>query len=89
MALSRSICKQHANPDTGELPVLTLDPNMEEYLAQCLTPDGQLAPGPVYTQQLFAGLNREIERIISSYGFQPVILCNARLRLPLRRLLER
>lgn len=89
MALSRTICKQHANPESGELPVLTLDPNAEEYLAQCLTPDGQLAPGPVYTQQLFAGLNREIERVISTHGFQPVILCNARLRMPLRRLLER
>ncbi len=90
MALSRSICKQHQNPDTGELPVLTLDPAIEEQIAQGLSPDGQsLALGPVFTQKLFAALNQEIERVISSQGIQPVILCNARLRLPFRRLIER
>jgi len=64
MALSRSICKQHQNPDTGELPVVTLDPAVEEQIAQGLTPDGQmLALGPVFvvlalfkgTRGLFTG----------------------------------
>lgn len=90
MALSRSICKQHSSPDTGELPVLTLDPAIEEHIAQGLSPDGQtLALGPVFTQKLFAALNAEIERIMSTQGVQPVLLCNARLRLPFRRLIER
>lgn len=90
MALSRSICKQHQNPDTGELPVVTLDPAVEEQIAQGLTPDGQmLALGPVFTQRLFTALNQEIERVIGSQGVQPVILCNGRLRLPFRRLIER
>jgi flagellar biosynthesis protein FlhA len=90
MALSRSICKQHQNPETGELPVLTLDPMVEEQIAQGLTPDGQLlALGPVFTQKLFASLNQEIERILGNMGIQPVILCNAKLRLPFRRLIER
>lgn len=90
MALSRSICKQHQNPETGELPVLTLDPAIEEQIAQGLSPDGQsLALGPVFTQKLFNSLNQEIERIIGNMGVQPVILCNARLRLPFRRLIER
>jgi flagellar biosynthesis protein FlhA len=90
MALSRSICKQHQNPETGELPVVTLDPAVEEQIAQGLTQDGQmLALGPVFTQRLFAALNQEIERVIGTQGVQPVILCNGRLRLPFRRLIER
>ncbi|MEB3286398.1 MAG: flagellar biosynthesis protein FlhA [Vampirovibrionales bacterium] len=90
MALSRTICKQHQNPDTGELPVLTLDPAIEEQMAQGLSQDGtQLSLGPVMTQNLFGAFNKEIERSISSSGVQPVILCNAKLRLPLRRLIER
>lgn len=90
MALSRSICKQHQNPDTGELPVVTLDPVVEEQMAQGLAQDGQtLAMGPVFTQKLFAALNQEIERVIGAHGVQPVLLCNARLRLPFRRMIER
>ena len=90
MALSRSICKQHANPETGELPALTLDPVIEEQMAQGLSQDGQsLALGPVFTQRLLSALNSEIERAIQNTGFQPVVLCNARLRLPFRRLIER
>jgi flagellar biosynthesis protein FlhA len=90
MALSRSICKQHQNPETGDLPVVTLDPTVEEQIAQGLSPDGQLlAMGPVFTQKLFNALNQEIERVITSTGIQPVLLCNAKLRLPFRRLIER
>lgn len=90
MALSRSICKQHQNPETGDLPVVTLDPAVEEQIAQGMSQDGQmLALGPVFTQKLFNALNQEIERVISSTGIQPVLLCNARLRLPFRRLIER
>lgn len=90
MALSRSICKQHLNPDTGELPALTLDPAVEEQLAQGLSQDGQsLSLGPVFTQNLFTAMNKEIEKAITGTGCQPVLLCNARLRMPLKRLIER
>ena len=41
MALSRSICKQHQHPDSGEIPVITLDPAVEEQVAQGLSQDGQ------------------------------------------------
>lgn len=90
MALSRSICKQHQNPETGELPVITLDPAIEEQIAQGLSQDGQsLALGPVFTQKLFQALNQEVERAIGQHGVQPVILCNSKLRMPFRRLIER
>ncbi|MEM0950633.1 MAG: flagellar biosynthesis protein FlhA [Cyanobacteria bacterium P01_H01_bin.74] len=90
MALSRSICKQHQNSETGELVVLALDPVLEEKIVQGLTQDGQmLALGPVFTQQLFNALNQEIERVMNQQGAQPVILCNAKIRLPFRRLIAR
>jgi len=90
MGLSRSICKQFTNIDTGELPVVTLDPTVEEQLAQGLSQDGHvLAVGPAFTQKLFAALNKEIERVMNNTGHQPVLLCNARLRLPFRRMIER
>lgn len=90
MALSRTICKQHMNPDNEELPAITLDPEIEEQLAQAISQDGkQLSPGPIFTQNLFDGLNKEVEKAIANTGVQPVLLCNAKLRMPLRRLLER
>lgn len=90
LGLSRSICKQHQNPETGELPVVTLDPSVEEQMAQGLSQDGRtLSLGPGFTQKLFAALNHEIEQVIGNQGIQPVILCNAKLRLPFRRLIER
>jgi flagellar biosynthesis protein FlhA len=90
MGLSRSICKQYTSADSGELPVVTLDPAVEEQLAQGLSNDGHmLAVGPAFTQKLFNALNKEIERVLNNTGIQPVLLCNARLRLPFRRMIER
>jgi flagellar biosynthesis protein FlhA len=95
MALSRSICKQHLHPETGELPVLTLAPDTEEVLAQGLLGQslgqGQpaLALSPSFTQELLNTLNREVERVITSQGVQPVLLCNAKIRLPFRRMIDR
>ncbi|MDX2085851.1 MAG: flagellar biosynthesis protein FlhA [Candidatus Melainabacteria bacterium] len=100
MALSRAICKQHLNPDTGDLPVVTLAPEVEEMLAQGLMGTSltqgenglglaSLALSPTFTQDLLQALNREVERVISSSGTQPVLLCNAKIRLPFRRLIER
>ena len=45
MALSRAICKQHADDDSGELPALTISPELEDQMAQALTEDGK-KPGP-------------------------------------------
>jgi flagellar biosynthesis protein FlhA len=65
-------------------------PEIEEHLTQGLTDDGKtLAPNPVFTQSVLGALNKELEQVVSRTGLQPVILCNARIRLPLRRMLER
>lgn len=96
MALSRSICKQHLNAVTGQLPAVTLAPEVEEGMASALVPLGEggkgsmgLALSPGFTQQLMNSLNQEMERVITHHGVQPVLLCNGKLRVHLRRLLER
>ena len=90
MALSRSICKQYQDTASGELPVVTLAPDVEEKLAGGLTDSGELLGlSPAFTQGLLSSINAEIEKVLSTQGYQPVLLCNSKIRLPLRRLLER
>ncbi len=90
MALSRSICKQYQDPATGTLQVVTLAPEIEDQLASGITENGEiLSLSPEFTQALLGGINRQIEDALSIHGKQPVLLCNARIRLPLRRLIER
>jgi flagellar biosynthesis protein FlhA len=90
MALSRTICKQHQNPETGELPVITLSPDIEDQLAQGLSDDGRMfSLSPVFVQNFLSALNQEVERVISSIGVQPVILCGSRIRLPVKRMIDR
>lgn len=98
MALSRSICKQHLSPATNQLPSLTLAPDLEEAFAQGLFPASELgsnqgghllALSPEMTQHFLEQLGSEVERILTTQGLQPVLLCNAKLRSPLRKLIER
>jgi flagellar biosynthesis protein FlhA len=97
IALSRSICKQHAAPDSGDLPAITLAPDLEEQLAQGVVNDSGagstgtalIAVSPQVTQNLLKSLNIEVEKALTEHGVQPVILCNARIRMPLRRMIER
>lgn len=88
MALSRSICKQHLNSDTQELPVITLAPDIEEEIFQGMTENG-LALGGGFTQSLLQAVSQEVENAMATLGVQPVILSNARIRLSFRRLIER
>lgn len=88
-ALSRSICKQNL-ADTGELLAITLSPDVENIIAQGVSPDGQnLTLDPDFTRRLLDALNNELEKAISSSGNQPVILCSSPIRLAFRRLIER
>lgn len=88
-ALARSICKQNLS-DTGELLVITLAPDVENVIAQGVSPDGQnLTLDPDFTRMLLDTLNSELEKAISSTGNQPVILCSSPIRLAFRRLIER
>lgn len=88
-ALSRSICKQNL-ADTGELLAVTLAPEVENTIAQGVSPDGtSLTLDPEFTRMLLDNLNSELERAISTSGNQPVLLCSSPIRLPFRRLIER
>lgn len=88
-ALARSICKQNL-ADTGELLAVTLDPTVENTIAQGVSPDGSsLTLDPDFTRRLLDNLNYELEKAISSSGNQPVLLCSSPIRLPFRRLIER
>ena len=88
-ALARSICKQNM-ADTGELLAITLAPDVENIIAQGVSPDGQsLTLDPDFTRRLLDNLNGELEKAISSTGNQPIILCSSPIRLAFRRLIER
>lgn len=88
-SLARSICKQNL-ADTGELLAITLAPDVENIIAQGVSPDGQnLTLDPDFTRRLLDNLNGELEKAITSSGNQPVILCSSPIRLAFRRLIER
>lgn len=88
-ALSRTICKQNLS-DEGELLAITLAPDVENVIAQGVSPDGQnLTLDPDFTRRLLDNLNGELEKAISSTGSQPVVLCSSPIRLAFRRLIER
>ena len=88
-ALARSICKQNL-ADTGELLAVTLAPDVENVIAQGLSPYGNsLTLDPDFTRRMLDNLNSELEKAISSSGNQPVILCSSPIRMPFRRLIER
>lgn len=97
LALSRSLCKQYQQGDTGELPVITLSQDIEETLLESLTHAPGASPGTGatlalasgYTQELMRAINQSLEQVMARHATQPVILCNGRLRLPFRRLTER
>ena len=87
-SLARNICKQNV-ADNGELMAIILSPEVERILAQGISPDGQnLSVDPTYSKLLFGSLNQEIQKAITTYGCQPVILCSSPIRLPFRRLIE-
>lgn len=88
-ALARTICKQNL-ADTGELLAITIDPAVENIIAQGVSPDGQnLTLEPEFTRRLIDSINTELERAISSTGNQPVILCSSPIRIAFRKLIER
>ncbi len=88
-ALARTISKLNLG-DTGELLAITLAPDVENQIAQGVSPDGQnLTLDPDFTRKLLDNMNRELEKAISTTGNQPVILCSSPIRLAFRKLIER
>ncbi|WP_447972086.1 flagellar biosynthesis protein FlhA [Nitrospira sp. Kam-Ns4a] len=89
-ALARTITRQYLAPD-GTLPVITVDPRLDRKLAEQAAasgPGGAWMPDPVIAQKLLLSLKQAVERV-AAQGQQPILLCSAPLRRPLRRLTER
>ena len=89
-ALSRTICNQYLAED-GKLYVITLDPRLEQKIADSLSP---VAPKtypllePQATQRIFGALAAMAERE-TMRGRQPLVLTSSRIRLPFKRLAEK
>ena len=89
-ALSRQISQQFEGDD-GTLRAITISPSTEEELANAIqqTDAGStIALAPWQLQRLIGVVGTEVEKVAGT-GRDPVILCSSRIRLPLRRLLER
>jgi flagellar biosynthesis protein FlhA len=89
VALGRQITGQYAAED-GRLHVMTLAPALQNELARTMVatergPSFQLEPGQ--GQELMRAVREGMERMASG-GYQPVLLCPARIRLGVRRFTE-
>jgi flagellar biosynthesis protein FlhA len=88
--LGRAITAAHLGP-AQTLRVITLDPAIEQELATSITQtsDGEyLAMEPARAQALLTAVQSQSEQASARGGARAVLLCSARVRRHLRRLLE-
>ncbi|MBI4688381.1 MAG: flagellar biosynthesis protein FlhA [Nitrospirae bacterium] len=86
-SLSRYIAKQYISPD-GSIPVLMLDPRLERALSQVMDTGEAISPDTV------GRVLKGIEGILALgkdrlKGMQPVMLCSAKTRRFLKRIIDR
>jgi flagellar biosynthesis protein FlhA len=89
-ALARQISRQYSD-DTNTVRVITVGPRTEDEIATSIQQSDRgssIVMAPWQLQRLLGVINAEVERVASN-GRDPVILCSSRIRLSLRRLLER
>jgi len=88
--LSRSIVKQFETPE-GTLPVIALDPRIEDLLREKLVRGEQgsyLALEPGVAQKILTSIHQTLDRV-AHLNYQPVILCSPGVRRHLKKLLDR
>jgi flagellar biosynthesis protein FlhA len=88
--LSRSIVKQFETPE-GTLPVIALDPRIEDLLREKLVRGEQgsyLALEPGVAQKILTSIHQTLDRA-THLNYQPVILCSPGVRRHLKKLLDR
>jgi flagellar biosynthesis protein FlhA len=76
--------------ETGALRAITLDPRLEQQIAQGLRQspaETSLAIEPTVARHLVESLSRQVQQMLS-LGQPPVVLCAPQLRLAFRRFLE-
>jgi flagellar biosynthesis protein FlhA len=89
-ALGRAITAPHLDP-LQTLRVITLDPTVEQELATSITQtsDGEyLAMEPVRAQAVLSAVKSQSDQASARGGIRPVLLCSARVRRHVRRLVE-
>ncbi|HEX4009203.1 MAG TPA: flagellar biosynthesis protein FlhA [Solirubrobacteraceae bacterium] len=89
-ALGRAITAPHLGAD-HTLRAITLDPSIEQEVATSITQttDGEfLALDPARAQALLGAVKSQSEHAAARGGIRPVLLCSARVRRHLRRLVE-
>ena len=89
-ALGRAITAPHLGPD-HTLRAITLDPAIEQEVATSITQttDGEyLALEPARAQALLGAIRSQSEHAAARGTARPVLLCSARVRRHLRRLVE-
>jgi flagellar biosynthesis protein FlhA len=89
-ALGRAITAPHLDA-SQTLRVLTLDPTIEQELAQSITQtsDGEyLAMEPMRAQAVVTAIRGQSDQASARGGIRPVLLCSARVRRHIRRLVE-
>jgi flagellar biosynthesis protein FlhA len=88
-ALGRTITAPHLEAG-GSLKVIALDPRVDQEMSESImqTSEGEyLALEPARAQSLVMGLGSQLEEA-AARGMRPVVLCSARVRRHLRRLIE-
>ncbi len=88
-AMGRSIMAPHLDAD-HRLRAIALDPAVEQEVSEAIaqTPEGEyLAMEPSRAQALVSALRTQTEHALSR-GARPVLICSARVRRHLRRLVE-
>ena len=89
-ALGRAITAPHLDP-LQTLRVITLDPTVEQELATSITQtsDGEyLAMEPIRAQAVLSAVKSQSDQASARGGIRPVLLCSARVRRHVRRLVE-
>ncbi len=90
MNLARIITNLYID-ENGRLPVITIDPNIENRIMEGIQrggPAGIMATDPIYAEQLIASFEREINAAVMS-GYHPLVLTSPQIRSHVRRLCER
>ncbi len=90
VAMSKGLIQGLRGPD-GAVRVMMLEPAMEEELLRSVqsTDTGlSLAPAPQTAKRLVASLEREGQKMIDQ-SYTPILVCSPRIRLPLKRAVEK
>ncbi len=88
-ALARQISRQYGRDDV--IHVITVGSRTEDEIASSIQQSerGSTVALPAWqVQRLLGVVNTEVERVAGT-GYTPIVLCSSRIRLALRRLLER